>query len=732
MAKIHRSAAAKSEPVLAVAEPAAHGAGTSRPPVGWRRLWSEVRAFAGAGGDATYLWTRWLVLRAVGLVYGFIFLGIIDESPALIGPSGVVPLADYFAQVRPALPGLIDKALHAPTIFWFGESAGFIAAMAWLGLVAAAALFFNFGPRLALFVCWLLHLSFTATWGEFTPTQIDNMMLEVALLSLFFSPPGFRPGLAAASPPRPIAVFMMRWLLFRAMFEAGVAKLASDSPVWRNLTAMDFMYETSPTSTVLGYWAHQLPHAYHVLEILFTFAAELVAPVLVVFGGRRGRWVAFALGTTLQAGIQLTGNFGWINVGAIGLGLMLLDDQMLVAAVARVRAARLAQWMSTRAEWRPWPVVPAWRIRGVQFVLWLHFGVTLYYFAKVCRVPVEASPAVIAAPISWVADFRSANRYYLFEHLAPAHLQVDFEGTNDAGRTWRTYEIRDLPQREDRMAGFIAPRFPRFENTLFFESSRPGERSAITVVATELLRRNPTITARFRGDPFPDRPPTIVRMRRYRLVLLDAETHRRTGHYWRKEFAGDYAPAFRMNEAGAVVQFDLTGPDAALKSGDFARALAGYEEQFAQGNLEAGYRLAEIHVRGQGGAGALEKAFALFSDLANRGEVKARHSVGLCLEHGVGVAADPIKAVVNYQQAAEKGFVPSMLALGSIRMKHAVRNLDDAEALGWVLTATERSKGGEPGYQPIREALPHLTQQLMARLNAEQTASARRFAAHRR
>jgi len=52
---------------------------------------------------------------------------------------------------------------------------------------------------------------------------------------------------------------------------------------------MDVMYETSPSPTILGYWAHQLPHAYHVFEIAFTFAAELVAPLLAVFAGRRGR-----------------------------------------------------------------------------------------------------------------------------------------------------------------------------------------------------------------------------------------------------------------------------------------------------------------------------------------------------------------------------------------------------------------------------------------------------------
>ena len=43
-----------------------------------------MRDFAGATGDATYLWPRWLVLRAVGLVYVIIFVGVIRELSAAI------------------------------------------------------------------------------------------------------------------------------------------------------------------------------------------------------------------------------------------------------------------------------------------------------------------------------------------------------------------------------------------------------------------------------------------------------------------------------------------------------------------------------------------------------------------------------------------------------------------------------------------------------------------------
>ena len=85
----------------------------------------------------------------------------------------------------------------------------------------------------------------------------------------------------------------MRWLLFRVMFESGLAKLLSGDAHWRDFTALDILYETAPCPTFFGYIDHQLPHLWHVGEWIVTFAAEIAAPLAAVFLGRRGRWFAF-------------------------------------------------------------------------------------------------------------------------------------------------------------------------------------------------------------------------------------------------------------------------------------------------------------------------------------------------------------------------------------------------------------------------------------------------------
>jgi hypothetical protein len=300
--------------------------------------WWRIKEFSALAADATYLVPRWIVLRAVGIIYAFVFTGIISEAPALIGPHGLVPLAGFFSEWAKTHPNFIEAFLRAPSLFWLNASPGMIATLAWGGLAASIALVLNLWPRMALFVCWLFFLSFVTTWRGFSASQVDQLMLETALLCIPFAPAGLRPGLGTTSPPRPIAVFMMRWLLFRVMFESGLVKIFAGDPHWLNFTALDVLYETTPFPTILAYFDHQMPHAYHVGEIALTFAAEIAAPLMAVFAGRRGRWLAFAIWTVFQLGIQLTNNFGWLNAASAGLA-----QRQCVYALCRTAA---------RTDWR--------------------------------------------------------------------------------------------------------------------------------------------------------------------------------------------------------------------------------------------------------------------------------------------------------------------------------------------------------------------------------------------
>jgi hypothetical protein len=516
-----------------------------------RIAWRQIKDFSALGGDATYLWPRWIVLRAVGLVYLLIFWGILVEGRALIGPHGLAPVEGYCAMLRTIFPNSIERFIRAPSLFWLSSGPAMIAVLPWCGLAAAIALVLNLWPRLALFACWAAFLSYVSTWHLFSPTIIDQLMLETALLSIVFAPAGLRPGLGAASPPRTLAVFMMRWLLFRIMFGSGLIKVFAGDSHWRDLSALDVMYETSPAPTILGYYDHHLPHAWHVGEIALTLAAEILAPLLAVFGGRRGRWVALGLWVALQGGIQLTGNFGWLNTAAIALGVLLLDDQMLAAAARKLRLPALADRFGPR----PGPAVAidrSWRTHGVAALLWLQFGLSIYFFVPAATGNPELGiPSPRSNPIEYLfRDFRFANAYLPFASFPTAKYEVEFAGSNDGGATWRPYLFRYKPQLEDHISPFLAPRFARFESSL--QLALYQQSPVLVEVARQLLLRNTDVIHLFQADPFPDRPPTYVRIAVFQFNFTDLPTHRETGRYWTKGYVADFTQPISLDEEGRI------------------------------------------------------------------------------------------------------------------------------------------------------------------------------------
>ncbi len=616
------------------------------------------------------------MLRAIGAVFVFVFAGIIREGPALVGPGGIAPLAGFFSQLAAALPHPVAAFFHAPSFFWFGHGPVAIAFVAWSGMAAALALVLNFWPRVALFGCWSALLSFVATWQVFSATQVDQLMLETALLAIPFAPAGFRPGLGAHSPPRPLTVFIMRWLLFRVMFESGVIKLLAGDPRWFNLTALDGLYETAPFPTILGYLDHQLPHAWHVGEIVLTFAAELVAPFVALFGGRRGRWCAFAVWSVFQFGIQLTCNFGWLNTASIALGLLLLDDQMLTGAATRFRLGKLANLLTAHTASRVAVTSVAWHRHALRIAFAAHFALTLYFIGRVCGDAIGADPnRPIPSLVKLTAGFHSANAYTLYGALLPHRFTVDFEGSNDGGETWRAFAYRNQPQREDQISPFLAPYYPRFEATLQVLANAAEPSPLYRVVAAHLLVRTPAVLSLFRSDPFPDQAPQLIRQRGHRFAFTDRATQHATGRYWTKTYERDYLPMSFLNERGAVTE--------AASALDELRVCA------LHGNRAAQHQLGTLFAYGEGVTRDTAEAARWFRQAADRGHPLAQFFLGLCLAKGDGVPQDFTAAAKYYRLAAAQGNALAQTNLGFLYARGEGVPRDDVEALAWFELAAQ-------------------------------------------
>ncbi len=677
---------------------------TSIPAICWRR----IKDFAGYGGESTFLGARWLVLRAVGLVHILIFAGIIKESAGLIGPDGVTPLAGAIAQIHQAHPNLLDAFFTAPTLFLISSHPAMIALLQWAGLLAALAVVLNLWPRLSLFICWVALLSFAKGWLLFSGPMVDRLMLEVTLLCIPFAPAGLRPGLGAASSPRPLAVFMMRWLLFRVMFENGISKLLGGDLYWYNFTAMDLLYETAPSPTILGFFDHHLPHAWHVFEVILTFAAEIAAPLMAVFCGRRGRWIAFFLWTAFQMGIQLTCNFGWLNTASIALGLLLLDDQMLAQATQRLRCPRLSGFLEAAARISIVPSIAKWRLLTLNSALWLHFYLSFFAFVSLAKWPTPTFVDAINRPLKYLTDgFGSTNGYSLFSRFEPFHFVAEFLGSNDGGVTWRPYHFRYFPHQLDRISPFSAPWFHRFEANLQVQSTLHDTAPPLyQFVARRLLEQKQPVIDFFEDNPFPDAPPQMIRIAGYDYSFTDFATYRETGHYWERLYLGEYMPMMFIDPNGEIrtVQNDF----------EQLHVKAYY------GNLEAQTYLGFLLLRGEKGAVRnVSKAAQWFLLAAKQDHAVAQFNLAMIYAQGEGLPRDLSQAIHWGRRAAEQGLDAAQDWLGIMYMRGEGVPRDPVQALAWFEVAADGETKQAVRHRDLARSELNLTDQLLAKQRAE-------------
>src|SRR6185312_12616001 len=106
---------------------------------------------------------------------------------------------------------------------------------------------------------------------------------------------------------------------------------------WRNLTALEYHYQTQPLPTPFAWYFHQFPTGFQKASVVFVFFVELLIPFLM-FAPRRVRFFAGALTVMLQILIFITGNYAFFNLLTVALCLFLYDDAFLRRFQRQARA----------------------------------------------------------------------------------------------------------------------------------------------------------------------------------------------------------------------------------------------------------------------------------------------------------------------------------------------------------------------------------------------------------
>jgi hypothetical protein len=372
---------------------------------------------------------------------------------------------------------------------------------------------------------WALYLSVVNVGQTFYGFGWETLLLEAGFLAAFLGP-------AATAPPT-LVLWLYRWLLFRVEFGAGLIKLRGDR-CWRDLSCLDYHHETQPLPGPLSWFFHHLPRPLHRAEVLANHATQLVVP-FGLFAPQPVARVAALVIVVTQAWLLVSGNFSWLNLITIVLACAALDDTLLRAVLPVGPPAILAD----PARWQQAAVV------GL--------------FALVAALSIRPAGNLVARRQLMNASFdplRLVNTYGAFGAITRVRREVVLEGTDDPApgpaTVWREYQFKAKPGDPRRRPRQVAPYHLRLDWLLWFAAmSPPAAHPWLVTLVTRLLEHDKATLALLGPDPFPDRPPALVRARLYRYRFTTPAERRQTGAWWSRDLVGEYLPPLRLGPRGS-------------------------------------------------------------------------------------------------------------------------------------------------------------------------------------
>jgi hypothetical protein len=469
-------------------------------------------------------------LRLLGLVYLAAFLSLATQVLPLLGHDGLTPAAQF-------VEGIVGSTSRwhgfreLPSLFFFATSDGLLLGLAWLGVALSLAVALGLANAPLLAVLWALYTSYVHIGQVWYGYGWELLLQETGFLAIFLCPL-LDPRPFPRRPPPVVVIWLFRWLAFRIMFGAGMIKLRGDA-CWRELTCLDYHFETQPLPNPLSPLFHALPHFVHAAGVLFNHVAEVVAPFFA-FGPRRLRHVAGLLMISFQGVLILSGNLSFLNWLTIVPLIACLDDSLLrrVLPAALVRRAESAAAVSV--ETRAGRVIP---VALAVLVGLLSIG------------PVKNLLSSRQAMNDKFDPLGLVNTYGAFGSVGKVRNEIIFEGTRDAvlgkDTRWVPYEFKCKPGDPDRRPCIISPLQLRLDWQIWFAAmSEPADEPWTLHMVWKLLHNDPGMLSLLGNNPFPGAPPRYIRAELYRYRYA----RRGEGGIWKRTLIGHWLPPLSRDD----------------------------------------------------------------------------------------------------------------------------------------------------------------------------------------
>ncbi|MGW0816373.1 lipase maturation factor family protein [Streptomyces viridiviolaceus] len=465
--------------------------------------------------DADYWLGRLLFQRGLAALYLVAFLSVAGQFRGLIGEDGLLPVPRFLASVR---------FRRAPSIFRLHYSDRFFAAVVGTGAALSAALAAGAGDLVPLWasmlmwaLLWALYLSIVnvgQTWFAF---MWESLLLEAGFLAIFL-------GNSDTAPPV-LVLWLLRWLLFRLEFGAGLIKLRGD-PCWRDLTCLRYHHETQPMPGPLSWFFHHLPGPVHRAEAAANHVAQLALP-FALFAPQPVASAAAGFVILTQLWLIASGNFAWLNWLTIVLAVPVIGGSATAGALGLPEPPHSG-------------AAPAW-YEGMVLAVTATVAVLSYW-------PIRNLLSRHQVMNASFTPLHLVNTYGAFGSVGRVRDELVIEGTDEpevTGATvWKEYGFKGKPGDVRRLPRQVAPYHLRLDWLMWFAALSPAYAGPwLPALLLALLDGNPAVLRLLRHNPFPHAPPTFVRVRFYRYRFTTWHQLRSTGAWWDRRLLGDYVPA---------------------------------------------------------------------------------------------------------------------------------------------------------------------------------------------
>ncbi|MBI4357987.1 MAG: lipase maturation factor family protein [Candidatus Omnitrophica bacterium] len=464
--------------------------------------------------------TRFCFQRFLGFIYLIAFLVVVHQFNPLLGERGLLPVKHFLGHV---------KFWDAPSIFWLNSSDRFFLIVGWLGVFLSSIALFGISERFGIFfsgliwfLLWLLYLSFVNVGQTFYSFGWETLLLETGFLAIFL-------GSANTAPPK-MVIYLLRWVLFRVMFGAGLIKIRGDE-CWRDLTCMYYHYETQPIPNPLSWYFHRLAPLVHRASTAFTHFVELVVP-FGVFGPRLIGYWAGGFTVAFQVLLILSGNLSWLNYVTLLLCVPCFDDAFLRRFI---------------------PI----NIPVTEPIAGLREGMIIALTALVILLSVQPALNLISSGQVMNTSFEPlhlVNTYGAFGSVTKKRMEIIVEGTDEKVLTestkWREYEFRAKPGDVKRMLPIVAPYHLRLDWLMWFAAMGDYRYYPwILNLVGKFLQNDLGALSLIANNPFPDAPPKYIRARLFHYRFTDFKEKKKTGAWWVRTYSWDYLPPLSLDNA---------------------------------------------------------------------------------------------------------------------------------------------------------------------------------------